>query len=126
MKNVFRLRECRKARLLVDVGITIIFFSRIRPLLDYAAPIWDLSLLPMTSQSDLNRIWLDVQCLTTIYDTVRISCTHAGAHIVCLCYKVSQRRQCDVSKIRLLPKCGGLSFEILSFNTRGYGAIYML
>ena len=34
------MRECRKARFPVDIDITM-FCSKIRPLLEYAAPIWD-------------------------------------------------------------------------------------
>ncbi|CAB4036129.1 Hypothetical predicted protein [Paramuricea clavata] len=38
-KRMFSLRECRRANLLPEVGITC-FESKIRPVLEYAAPIW--------------------------------------------------------------------------------------
>ena len=38
-KRLFFLRECRKARLPIEVGITM-YCTRIRTLLEYAAPIW--------------------------------------------------------------------------------------
>ncbi len=38
-KRVFSLRECRRATLPLEVGITC-YESKIRPALEYAAPIW--------------------------------------------------------------------------------------
>ena len=38
-KCLYSLRECRKANLPLEVGITC-YKSRIRPILEYAAPIW--------------------------------------------------------------------------------------
>ena len=38
-RRLFHLRECKKAKLPVDVGITM-YCSRIRPILEYASPIW--------------------------------------------------------------------------------------
>ena len=39
-KRVFNLRECHRANLPPEVGITC-YESKIRPVLEYAAPIWD-------------------------------------------------------------------------------------
>ena len=38
-KRVYNLRECRRANLPLEVGITC-YESKIRPILEYAAPIW--------------------------------------------------------------------------------------
>ena len=38
-KHVYNLRECRRANLPLEVGIT--YESKIRPILEYAAPIWN-------------------------------------------------------------------------------------
>lgn len=38
-KRLFLLRECRKANLPKDVGITL-YNTKIRPLLEYASPVW--------------------------------------------------------------------------------------
>ena len=38
-KRLFHLRECRKSKLPVEVGI-ITYQSKIRPILEYASPVW--------------------------------------------------------------------------------------
>ena len=38
-KRLFLLRECRKANLSKDIGITL-YNTNIRPLLEYASPVW--------------------------------------------------------------------------------------
>ena len=38
-KRIYHLTVCRKANLPTDVGLTL-FCSKIRPVLEYAAPIW--------------------------------------------------------------------------------------
>ena len=38
-KRLFHLRECRKSKLPVEIGI-ITYQSKIRPILEYASPVW--------------------------------------------------------------------------------------
>ena len=38
-KRLFHLRECRKSKLPIEVGI-ITYQSKIRPILEYASPVW--------------------------------------------------------------------------------------
>ena len=38
-KRIYHVRACRKANLLTDIGLTT-YCTKIRPLLEYAAPIW--------------------------------------------------------------------------------------
>jgi hypothetical protein len=38
-KRLYHLRECRKSQLPVEVGI-ITYQSKIRPILEYASPVW--------------------------------------------------------------------------------------
>ena len=38
-KRLFHVRECRKAKLPVEIGI-ITYQSKIRPILEYASPVW--------------------------------------------------------------------------------------
>ena len=38
--RLYYLRECRKANVTTEIGITL-YCSEIRPLLEYASPVWD-------------------------------------------------------------------------------------
>jgi hypothetical protein len=38
-KQLFHLRECRRSKLPVEVGLTT-YISKIRPILKYASPVW--------------------------------------------------------------------------------------
>ena len=38
-KNLYHLRECRRSKLLVEVGLTT-YISKTRPILEYASPVW--------------------------------------------------------------------------------------
>ena len=38
-KNLYHLRECRRSKLPVEVGLTT-YISKIRPILEYASPVW--------------------------------------------------------------------------------------
>lgn len=52
-KRIYYIRVCRKANLPKDIGLTI-FLTKIRPLLEYASPIWDG--LPLYLEEDLQRV----------------------------------------------------------------------
>lgn len=52
-KKLFFLRESRRANLSPEVGITC-YVTKIRPLLEYGAPIWDG--LPQYLENKLDRI----------------------------------------------------------------------
>ena len=51
-KNLYHLRECRRSKLPVEVGLTT-YISKIRPILEYASPVWEASL--NTWRRKLNR-----------------------------------------------------------------------
>ena len=52
-KRLFFLRECRKAILPKEVGISV-YCSKLRPLLEYASPVWGG--LPKYLADDLQRV----------------------------------------------------------------------
>ena len=52
-KRLYHLRECRKARLPTEVGITV-YCTKIRPLLEYASQVWGG--LPQYLADDLQSI----------------------------------------------------------------------
>ena len=57
-KRVYNLRECRRANLPLEVGITC-YESKIRPILEYAAPIW--SGLPQYLTDEIESI--QIRCI---------------------------------------------------------------
>ena len=52
-KRIYHVRACRKANLPTDIGLTT-YCTKIRPLLEYAAPIWGR--LPGYLKDDLERV----------------------------------------------------------------------
>ena len=52
-KRLFHLCECRKAGLPLEVGVTM-YCSRIRPLLEYASPIWGG--IPCYLEDEIERV----------------------------------------------------------------------
>ena len=60
-KRMYYLRVCRKANLPKDIGLTT-FLTKIRPLLEYASPIWGG--LPTYLEEDLQRV--QNRCLNII------------------------------------------------------------
>ena len=52
-KRLFHLRECRKSKLPVEVGITT-YQSKTRPILEYASPVW--AGLPNYLRDEIERV----------------------------------------------------------------------
>ena len=52
-RRLHHLRQCRKARLPTEVGLTT-YCTKIRPLLEYAAPVWGG--IPLYVMNELERV----------------------------------------------------------------------
>ena len=63
-KRLFLLRECRKANLPKDVGITL-YNTKIRPLLEYGSPVWGG--LPNYLSEEVQRALSTVALVLLVY-----------------------------------------------------------
>ena len=62
-KRIHYLRVCRTAHLPRDIGLTT-YITKIRPVLEYASPVWGGGGLPICLEEDLQRV--QNRCLNVI------------------------------------------------------------